>query len=86
MTVRYDDKSLAGRIMDMLAKQQGLSREDYAKQIAGALPFLLAALNNQAFQDKVAGALGGFLQDPKSLTIKLEPEVAGDRRRDHRAS
>ena len=54
-------------------KQQGLTREDYAKQIAGALPFLLAALNNQAFQNKVAGALGAFLQDPKSLTIKLAP-------------
>ena len=73
MTLRYDDKSLAGRIMDELAKQQGISREDYANQIAGALPFLLAALNNPEFQSQVAGALGTFLKEPQSLTVKLQP-------------
>ena len=80
LTIRYDDNSLAGRIMDYLAKQQSLSREDYANQISAALPFLLAALNNQPFQEKVSTALGGFLQDPKSLTIDLAPEapVSGD--------
>ncbi|HWT29641.1 MAG TPA: hypothetical protein VN240_01300, partial [Propylenella sp.] len=36
VTVQYVDKSLAGRILDMLAQQQGISREEYAKQIAGA--------------------------------------------------
>jgi hypothetical protein len=74
MTLRYQDQSLAGRILDMLAKQQGISRADYAKQISGALPFLLAALNNPAFQNQVAGAVGTFLQDPKSLTVKLAPK------------
>jgi hypothetical protein len=80
LTIRYDDKSLAGRVLDFLAKQQNLSRADYAKQISAALPFLLAALNNQPFQEQVATALGGFLQDPKSLTIEIAPEapVSGD--------
>ncbi len=73
MTIRYDDKSLAGRVMDMLAEQQGITRQAYADQIAGALPFLLAALNNPEFQNEVAGALGAFLKDPRSLTVKLEP-------------
>ena len=73
MTIRYDDKSLAGRVMDMLAAQQGITREAYAEQIAGAMPFLLAALNNPEFQNEVAGALGAFLKDPQSLTLKLEP-------------
>lgn len=78
--IRYDDNSLAGRIMDYLAKQQNLSREEYAKQMSAALPFLLMALNNQAFQDQVATALGGFLQDPQSLTIEIAPDapVSGD--------
>ncbi|HEX2255591.1 MAG TPA: hypothetical protein VHG92_02620, partial [Afifellaceae bacterium] len=75
LTVRYEDESLAGRILDMMAEQQGISREEYASQIAGALPFLLAALNNPEFQNEVAGAVGTFLQDPKSLTITLEPEA-----------
>ena len=73
MTIRYEDKSLAGRVMDELAKQQGITREAYANQIAGALPFLLATLNNPEFQNEVAGALGAFLKEPKSLTVKLEP-------------
>ena len=85
LTIRYDDNSLAGRIMDYLAKQQNLSREDYANQISAALPFLLAALNNQPFQEKVATALGGFLQDPKSLTIELSRRSPGLRGRSHRA-
>ena len=80
LTIRYDDKSLAGRVLDFLAKQQNLSRDDYAKQISAALPFLLAAINNPPFQNQVAEAVGGFLQDPKSLTIDLTPDapVSGD--------
>lgn len=75
LTIRYDDASLAGRILDFLAGQQGLTRDDYVKQISAALPFLLIALNNPAFQNEVAAALTGFLQDPRSLTIKVEPET-----------
>jgi len=73
MTVRYDDKSLAGRILDYMAKQQGVARADYANQIAAALPFLLSSLNNPEFQNEVAAAVGAFLKDPRSLTIKFEP-------------
>jgi hypothetical protein len=75
LTVRYDDNSLAGRVLDFMAQQQGVTREDYAKQITAALPFLLMALNNPAFQDEVAKAVSGFLQDPKSLTIEIAPEA-----------
>ena len=75
LTIRYTDESLAGRILDVMAQQQGISREEYAAQIAGALPFLLAALNNPEFQNEVAGAVGAFLQDPQSITIRVEPEA-----------
>jgi hypothetical protein len=73
--LRYEDESLAGKVLEMQAKKQGVSREEYAQQIAGALPFLLAALNNAQFQNEVAAALGTFLQDPQSLTVKVEPET-----------
>lgn len=80
LTIRYDDNSLAGRILDFMAKQQGVSRPDYAKQISDALPFLLLALNNPAFQQQVTAAVAGFLNDPQSLTIEIAPElpVSGD--------
>lgn len=74
-TLRYEDDSLAGKVLEMQAKKQGVSREEYAQQIAGALPFLLAALNNPQFQNEVAAALGTFLNDPQSLTVKVKPET-----------
>ena len=83
LTIRYDDHSLAGRVLDFLAKQQGLARADYAKQISDALPFLLIALNNPGFQEQVAAAVSSFLQDPKSLTIEIAPDVAGFGRRSY---
>jgi len=80
LTIHYQDNSLAGRILDFVAKQQNVSRADYVKQLSDALPFLLAALNNPTFQTQVATALVGFLQDPKSLTLEIAPDspVSGD--------
>jgi len=74
IAIRYDDDSLAGRVLDYMAAQQGISRDDYANQMAAALPFLLAVLNNPAFQNQVAEALSAFLKDPQSLSINIEPE------------
>jgi hypothetical protein len=73
LTLRYEDQSLAGRILDAMAKQQGVTREQYAQQLGAALPFFLGALNNPTFQQEVASAVGAFLNDPKSLTIRVAP-------------
>jgi hypothetical protein len=73
MTVRYDEASLAGRVMDMQATKQGVTREAYTGQIEAALPWLLASLNNPDFQAKVTEALTAFLKDPRSLTLTLTP-------------
>lgn len=72
-TLRYDDKSLAGRVLDYFAKQQGIAAADYANGLVAALPFLLATVNNPQFQDELSAAIGSFLRDPRSLTVKLEP-------------
>jgi hypothetical protein len=74
LTIRYADNSFAGRVLDLLAKEQEMSRDDYVKQITAALPFLLAALENSGFRDQLTGALAAFLQQPQSLTVKLQPE------------
>jgi hypothetical protein len=80
LSIRYDDNSLAGRVLDYLAGQQGISREEYAQQMSAALPFLLAMLNNPEFQSQIATAVGAFLQNPQSLSITLAPEepVSGE--------
>lgn len=72
--VTYEDSSLAGRLLDMQAKQMGASREDFVGQISAALPLMLSALQNPGFQDKLATAAGTFLKDPKNITISAVPE------------
>lgn len=80
LSFRYRDNSLAGRVLDYLAGQQGISRQEYAQQMSAALPFLLAMLNNPAFQTEIATALGTFLQDPQSLAVTIAPDepVSGE--------
>jgi hypothetical protein len=75
ISVHYQEASLVGRVLDWMAKQQGISRADYANQISAALPFLLAAVNNPEFQNELSGAVGTFLKDPQSFTLKIEPEA-----------
>jgi hypothetical protein len=74
VTLEYVDESLTRRILDTMAQAQGMTGEQYGQQLAAALPFMLAAINNPAFQQQLAGALGAFLQDPQSLTIEIAPE------------
>jgi hypothetical protein len=73
LTIRFDNTGVVERALDMQAKTMGASREDIVAQLNGALPFMLNAINNPAFQEKVAKAGQAFLTDPKSLTITLNP-------------
>ncbi|WP_181703642.1 hypothetical protein [Chthonobacter albigriseus] len=73
-TLTYEDSSLANRIMEQYAKAQGVTREAFAEQMAAALPLFLTALQNPAFQAKVATAAGAFLKDPKNISITVAPE------------
>ena len=75
LTLRYVDDSLAGRILDSQAKLQGVPTEQYAQQLSAALPFLLMAINNPEFQNQVVSAIGTFLTNPQSLTIRVAPEA-----------
>ncbi len=73
LTIRFDNTGVVERALDMQAKMMGASREDIVAQLNGALPFMLNAINNPAFQEKVATAGQAFLADPKSLTITVSP-------------
>jgi hypothetical protein len=73
LSIRFDNAGVVERALDMQAKMMGASREDIVAQLNGALPFMLNAINNPAFQEKVAKAGQAFLSDPKSLTITLNP-------------
>lgn len=73
LTIRFDNAGVVERALDMQAKMMGASRDDVVAQLNGALPFMLNAINNPPFQEKVAKAGQAFLADPKSITITASP-------------
>lgn len=73
LTINVENSSLVERILDMQAREAGTDRDTLVQQLNAGLPLMLAALQNQAFQDKVASAASSFLTDPKSLMVSVAP-------------
>jgi hypothetical protein len=74
LVARYQEEALAGRVFDLMAEEQELSRPEYVEQLSQALPFLLASLTHAAFRETLIAALRTFIQDPRSFTIAIDPE------------
>ncbi|MTI45613.1 hypothetical protein JM93_00762 [Roseibium hamelinense] len=73
ISIKVDNESLVERVLDKQAKEAGEDREAYVAQLTGALPLMLAVLQNQEFQDKVSGAVTSFLENPINLTVTAAP-------------
>jgi len=71
--ISFTDASLTGKVVDYLAAQQHMKREDIINQAKAILPFALAKMNNPEFSAKVTAAVSKFLDDPKSLTVAAAP-------------
>ncbi|MBO6757090.1 MAG: hypothetical protein JJ902_12245 [Roseibium sp.] len=74
LMIDLQNASLVERVLDMQANDAGMDRAAYVQQLSATLPLMLAVLQNQAFQDKVAGALTAFLNDPISLNVSAAPQ------------
>ncbi|MGX5804312.1 hypothetical protein ACWGS9_24130 [Bradyrhizobium sp. Arg314] len=72
-SIRYQDDSLTGKVLDYVGKQQGMSGKDVANQAKAIVPFGMAQLNNPELTAEVSAAVNTFLDDPKSLEISAEP-------------
>ena len=72
-SIRFDDDSLTGKILDYAAKQQGMTAKDIANQAKAIVPFGMAQLNNPELTAQVTAAVSKFLDDPKSLEIAAKP-------------
>ncbi|MGX9144022.1 hypothetical protein [Mesorhizobium sp. 128a] len=75
-SVRFDDDSLTGKVLDYVGKQQGMSGKDIANQAKAIVPFGMAQLNNPELTAEVTAAVSKYLDDPKSLEISAEPPAA----------
>ena len=73
LSLRFDNAGIVEKGLDMQAQQMGVSREDMVTQLTGALPLMLNALQNPAFQEQVASAATTFLNDPKSIEVSASP-------------
>lgn len=74
LDLKIDDQSITGRVLASQAKKMGTEPEALAAQLSGALPFFLAALQNDAFQKEVAEAVTAFLSEPDNFQIAMKPE------------
>ena len=72
-SVRYDDASLAGRLLDFFAAQSGGDRATFVAGLKSMLPMLLAQSGIPALNDLVIPPVSAFLDDPQSLEVKVAP-------------
>jgi hypothetical protein len=75
-SIRFDDDSLTGKVLEFVGKQQGMSAKDVANQAKAIVPFGMSQLNNPELTAQVTTAVGKYLDDPKSLEISAEPPAA----------
>ena len=75
-SIRFDDDSLTGKVLEYAGKQQGMSAKDIANQAKAIVPFGMAQLNNPELTAEVTAAVSKYLDDPKSLEISAEPPAA----------
>lgn len=72
-SVRYDDASLAGKLLDYFAAQSGTDRASFVTGLKAQLPLMLAGTGIPALNDVVIPPVEAFLDDPQSLEIKVAP-------------
>lgn len=73
ISLRFDDASLTGRILDYAAKQSGQQREAIAAQVKGMAPMVVMQLQDANLTTSVTNAVTAYIDNPKSFEIKAAP-------------
>ncbi len=73
MSIRFDDASVTGRVIDYAAKQAGQPRDAIIAQSKAIIPFAVAQLKDPEFAAKVTEAASAYMDNPKSIEIKATP-------------
>lgn len=72
-SVRYDDASLAPKLLDFFAASSGADRAQFVEGLKAMLPAMLAETGIPALNDIVVPPVSAFLDDPQSLEVKVAP-------------
>ncbi|MCO6050796.1 hypothetical protein NGM99_13505 [Mesorhizobium sp. RP14(2022)] len=75
MSIRFDDDSLTEKVIDYIAKQQGVQPSDITNQAKAIVPFGLAQLQMPDLAKQASDAVNAYLDDPKSLEIVSRPSA-----------
>lgn len=71
--ISFADDTLTNKVLDFVAKNQGMRAADIANQAKAVVPFALAQLNNPELTAQASQAVSTFLDDPQSLTVSARP-------------
>jgi Clathrin, heavy-chain linker. len=75
-SLRWDDDSLAEKVIDYVAKLQNMKPDDIKNQAKAIVPFLTGQLNNPELSSQITSALSKFLDSPQSLEVAAKPSAA----------
>lgn len=73
MSIRFDDASLTGKLIDYAAKQSNQPREAIVAQAKGMAPMAVMALQDATLMQKVSEAVNAYIDSPKNFEIKAAP-------------
>lgn len=71
--ISFTDDSITNKVLEYVAKNQGMRPADIANQAKAIVPFALAQLNNPELTTQASQAVSAFLDNPGSLTIAARP-------------
>jgi hypothetical protein len=72
LSLRYEDQSLTGKLLAMLAKERGIERDKLISDATAAVEATLIGINNQTFIDQLKTAVQFYLSEPRSFTLTLQ--------------
>lgn len=75
MSVRYDDASLAGKLLDFFAAAQGAKREEMVAGLKMMVPAMLAGAGDHPIIKQASDAVSAFLDNPQSIEVAADPEI-----------
>lgn len=73
-SITYGNSGIVEKAFEVQAKKLNQDGDTLRKNTAGAMPLMLAFLEDKVLQENFAGPITTFLNDPKSIRISVAPK------------
>lgn len=74
MEMRYDDADFIGKLIEYEAKKRDMTREALVQELKDQMQLGVVYFENEPRVVEAVNAIGAFLDKPKSLSLKVQPE------------